>query len=294
MGGLLKLAAGLAVVFLSSATIASAQESQSIAGAIKGLEATVDFYPKPWPLDDLVKPGVLSVALTGESPPMDFVDPKTGELAGVANDLYKKIAQDLGLEIEITKIAWAATLPGLSANRFDVACAGAAWTTERLGSADFHMTSPVGVNGTLALTTKETGITNWEQTQGKRLGGVRGEVFLQDARTRLKGLAGVTEFPGSAESLLALSNGQVDFIVQNMTVVNHMLMNAPSKDDLVVIGPPLSVYPTALCVNPRGADLLEAINLLLANYRSDGTLKAMYAKYGGVPEVVDVLKSLGY
>lgn len=285
--------AALSIAAMSH-SIALAEENSSLANAIKGLEATVDFYPKPWPLVNLISPGVLSVALTGESPPMDFIDTSTGELTGAVHDLYQKIGEDLGLEVQFTKLAFAGTLPGLKANSFDIACAGAAWTAERLGSQDFHMTSPIGVNGTLGVTTKSTGITSWNDTAGKRLGGVTGEVFLRDAREKLQGLAEVTEFPGSAESLLALSNGQVDFIVQNMTVINHMLKNAPNKDDLVLIGPPLSIYPTALCVNPRETDLLKAVNLLLANYRSDGTLKQLYEKYGGVPEVVDVLKSIGY
>lgn len=284
-----------ALSFVATALFsASAAEQSALAEAIKGLQAKVDFYPKPWPLKNLVKPGVLSVALGGGTPPEDFVDPSTGELTGALHDLYIKVGEDLGVQVEFTKIAWASMLPGLKANRFDMACTGAAWTGERLGTRDFHMTDPVGVNGTLALTTKDTGITTWEQTQGKRLGGVTGEIFLQDALKHLKGIGEVTEFPGSNENLLALVNGQVDFIVQNMTVLNHMITNAPSKDNLVVIGPPLTVYPTALCVNPRETDLLKAVNLLLANYRSDGTLKELLLKYNGVPEVVDILRSIGY
>lgn len=272
----------------------SSAEEAPLAAAIRGLEATVDFYPKPWPLKNLVTPGTLSVALTGGSPPMDFIDPTTGELTGIVHDIYLKLAEDLGLKHEFTKIAWAGSLPGLSANRFDMACAGAAWSTERLGSHDFHMTSPVGVNGTIGITLKSSGIVSWSDTEGKTMGGVSGEVFLRDATENLPGLKEVIEFPGPTESLLALGNGQVDFIVQNMTNANFMLANAPFKDDLTFVGPPIRIYPVALCVNPREADLLKAVNLLLANYRSDGSLRELYKKYGGVHEVLDVLNRIGY
>jgi ABC-type amino acid transport substrate-binding protein len=270
------------------------QENSAIAAAVAKVDAIVDFYPKPWPLKNLVKPGVLTVALTGESPPGDFIDPKTGAHAGHVHDLYLQIAADLGLKPEFTKIAWAGTLPGLKANRFDMGCAGASWTTARLASEDFHLTSPITVNGTIGLANKAANIATWEQTKGKQLGGVKGELYLEDARKKLAGLGGVTEFPGAPEAFLALENGQVDFVASNISVINNALKNSPNKDNLVVIGPPLGVYPQSLCVNPRETDLLNAVNVLLGNYRANGTLKKLYVKHGAMPELLDVLKNIGY
>jgi ABC-type amino acid transport substrate-binding protein len=54
------------------------------------------------------------------------------------------------------------------------------------------------------------------------------------------------------------------------------------------------IYPGGLCINPREADLAKAVNLLLANYRADGTLRAIFVKYGVPPEVIDQLKAIGY
>lgn len=292
----LTIAVALAAGALFSAPVSAqtADASKAIAGAIAGVSATVDFYPKPWPLKNLVKPGTLTVALTGQSPPADYVDPKTGKLTGYVNDLYRQIAKDLGVEVEFVQIAWAGSLPGLKANRFDMACSGASWTTERLGSEDFHLTSPMTISGTIGLTLRKTGIKSWEDMKGKRLGGVKGELYLQDARKKLTTVAGVTEFAGAPESLLALQNGQIDMLVQNISVVGFMIRNAPNNEDFVVVGPPLSVYPQSLCVNPRQTDLLKAVNVLLGNYRADGTLKRLSEKHGALPELVDLLKSIGY
>lgn len=289
----LTTAAALVLAVLPFAP-ALGQENSAISAAVAKVKATVDFYPKPWPLKNLVKPGVLTVALTGESPPGDFIDPKTGAHAGHVYDLYVQLAADLGLTPEFTKIAWAGTLPGLKANRFDMGCAGASWTAARLSSEDFHLTDPITVNGTIALASKASGITTWEQTKGKQLGGVKGELYLEDARKKLQGLGGVTEFPGAPEAFLALENGQVDFVVSNISVTNNALKNSPSKDNLVVIGPPLGVYPQSLCVNPRETDLLKAVNVLLGNYRADGTIRKLYVKHGAMPELLDILKEIGY
>ena len=39
---------------------------------------------------------------------------------------------------------------------------------------------------------------------------------------------------------------------------------------------------------------MEAVDLLLANYRADGTLRNMFIKYGADPASVDALKLIGY
>ena len=265
-----------------------------VATAMGEIGAVVDFYPKPWPLKNLVKPGTLTVTVTGEAPPGDFVDPKTGELTGFVHDLYLKLGEDLGLPVDFIKLPFVSSLPGLKANRFDLACATAAWTTQRLGSDDFIMSSPIGITGLLALTTKDSGIASWDGVRGKRMGGVQGEIYLQDARRKLPEAGTVTEFPGAPEMVLALQNRQVDFVVTNSTIVRYIVQNAPNAADLVVIGPAKAIYPGGLCINPREADLTKAVNILLANYRADGTLKAIYQKFGVPVAVIDQLKAIGY
>ena len=272
-----------------------AQPSADRVDAAMGeIKAVVDFFPKPWPMKNLVKPGTLTVTVTGEAPPGDFVDPKTGELTGFIHDLYLKIGSDLGLPVEFVKLPFVSSLPGLKANRFDMACASAAWTTARLGSDDFIMSSPIAVSGLLALTNKSSGISSWEGMAGKRLGGVQGEIYLQDAKRKLPDIGGVTEFPGAPDMVLALQNQQVDVVVTNSTIIRFILQTAPNAADLVVIGPAQAIYPGGLCINPRETDLAKAVNLLLANYRADGTLKTIYAKYSVPMSIVDQLKAIGY
>jgi hypothetical protein len=66
------------------------------------------------------------------------------------------------------------------------------------------------------------------------------------------------------------------------------------KDKLVLVGPPLQVFAQGLCINPREGDLLVAVNVLLGNYRADGTLKALIAKYSSSTAEVELLDSIGY
>lgn len=267
---------------------ASGQTFEQTLGAPKPIEA----YPKPWPLKKLVASGKLTIGTTGSSPPRTFVDPATSQLTGSYVDLFKRIAADLGLQAEFVRLEWAGILPGLAAGRFDIACDGASWTPERLGSGQFLMTAPTSVNATVAIALKSAGIKTFGDAKGKGLGGVRGEVYFEGAKKALPG-SRTTEFPGMQESLLGLQNGQVELVATNLSNAMNVLATAPNKDQLVLVGPAIEVFPQSLCVAPTQPDLLVAVNLLLGNYRADGTLKAIVGKYGATAEV-EMLDRIGY
>lgn len=289
------LCAGALLVAASAATPLAAQETGGMAAFSEALGAPQPYesYPKPWPLKNLVTPGKLTVGTTGQAPPRTFVDPASGELTGSYVKLFEKIAEDLGLQIEFVKLDWPGILPGLTANRFDLACDGASWSAERLGSSDFLMTSPTAVNATVALARKASDAATWQAMSGKKLGGVRGEIYFETAKSKLEGIEPV-EFPGMSESLVALQNGQVDAVALNLSNALDVLANSPVKDDLMLVGPPLQVFAQGLCVNPREPDLLVAINVLLGNYRADGTLKALVGEYSSSTAEVEMLDRIGY
>jgi ABC-type amino acid transport substrate-binding protein len=284
----------LSVAFAMPLAAASAQ-AQDMSAFQQALGQPKPFtnLPKPWPLKKLVTPGKLTVGTTGSSPPRTFVDPASGQLTGSYVDLFKKIGADLGLEVEFVRLEWAGILPGLAANRFDLACDGASWTAERLSSSQFLMTSPTAVNATVAITRKDTGIKTFDDAKGKALGGVRGEVYFEGAKKALPA-AKSTEFPGLSESLIGLQNGQVDLVALNLANALNVLATAPNKAELVLVGPALEVFAQGLCVNPNQPDLLVAVNTLLGNYRTDGTLKALIGKYTTSTAEVDMLARIGY
>jgi ABC-type amino acid transport substrate-binding protein len=232
-----------------------------------GQSLAFEDYPKPWPLENLVTAGKLTVGTTGTAPPRTFVDP--------------------------AKLDWPGILPGLAANRFDMACDGASWSAQRIASQDFLMTSPTAVNATVGLARKDAEVTSWEDAAGRRLGGVRGEIYFEDAKAALTSAEAV-EFPGMTESMLGLQNRQVDLIALNLSNALEILTSSPMRDQLVMVGPPLRVFPQGLCVNANAPDLLEAVNLLLGNYRADGTLLEIVGAFSSSTAEVEMLRAIGY
>jgi ABC-type amino acid transport substrate-binding protein len=279
---------GAALAFLPALPAAA----QTAPGAALELKP-IDMYPQPWPLAHLITEGTLTIGTTGTAPPRTMIDPATHQLAGSYVELFKQLGADLGLKVAFVRLEWAGILPGLGANRFDLACDGASWTPARLGSTQFLMTAPTAVTASVAVARKDSGITTWDQATGKPIGGVRGENYFEDVKKRLP-TSPATTFPGETEAMLGLANGQVQLVALNLSTALHILATTPDKDAFTLVGPALQIFPQGLCVNPREPDLLVAVNTLLGKYRQDGTLKKLIAASGDSTAEVDLLARAGY
>lgn len=65
---------------------------------------------------------------------------KAGELIGFEVDIAKKIAEDMGVEVEFVPTAWSGIIPSLLAKKFDVIISGMTITPERNLTVNFSNT----------------------------------------------------------------------------------------------------------------------------------------------------------
>ncbi|MDR1251469.1 MAG: transporter substrate-binding domain-containing protein [Treponema sp.] len=65
--------------------------------------------------------GVLSVGVEIGYPPMEYYDTDGKTLIGFDIDLAKALADTLGLRVDFIDVAWEGILPGLDADRYDIA-----------------------------------------------------------------------------------------------------------------------------------------------------------------------------
>lgn len=249
-------------------------------------------HPKPWPLRHLVTAGTLTVGITAKTPPTSFTNTK-GEFDGSRIKLFKQLADDLGLKLEFVRLDWPGILPGLAANKFDLACEGASWSNERLASADFRLSRPVAANATIGIVRKDGGIKSWSDADGKRLSGVKGELYYASAQKVVKSSA-LVDLPGRPEGILALLNRQSDVFVVDVVAAESLLKSSPRGAELTIIGPPLDLLVQGLCVNKNAPDLLQAVNHLITNYRVTGQLDKWETEYFGTDQHVKLLSVVGY
>ncbi len=248
--------------------------------------------PSPWPLHHLIEAGTLTVGITAKSPPKSYTTP-SGEYDGTRIALFKKLAADLGLKIKFVRLDWPGLLPGLAANRFDLAGENVSWNADRLTSADYLLTRPVAVAGTVLLVRADSGITSWATMKGHKLGGVKGEVEFDTAQKAIGATDGIG-LPGRPEGLMAVLNKQVDGFAADASTAQRLIDTSPRKAELRMVEPAINMQPASICVNKNEGDLAQAVNILLTNYRVNGTLAAIEKQYTGTDKPVTLMSTIGY
>lgn len=228
----------------------------------------------------LVVADTLTIATTGNAPPISMVGPD-GKLTGFDIALCTKIAEDLGLTANFIRVDFAATIPGLKANRFDAICSAVARTPARLASPDLFMSEPTIENFSTVMVRTDSDIATVEDVRNHKIGVVRGGQEGKLLEELFGGEITLTSYPGFAEELLDLKNGRIDAVAMNFTSASNHASHDPA---LKVITPGfvkegVSPYTHGIVVSPNQPELLEAVNARIAAMKADGSLAALEAKW---------------
>ncbi|MDA3947997.1 MAG: transporter substrate-binding domain-containing protein [Spirochaeta sp.] len=133
-------------------------------------------------LDEILERGTIRVGTTGDFY-MSFIDPETNERRGYDVDLVKKLAADMGVEVEWVATDWANLLSGIAAGKYDITT-GASYNMGRAKTAGY--TLPVINVGTVPLVRREdrARFESWESiNQPEVVTAARlGTVFEDQAR----------------------------------------------------------------------------------------------------------------
>ena len=124
-----KIISMLLAVLMIASLFAGCGASQAPAADAPATEA-----PAEEPAIKTITPGVLTVAISPDFAPMEFVDPtKTGQDMYVGFDvtLSKYIAESLGLELVIMPMSFDACQTAVYAGTVDISVSGFSWTEER-------------------------------------------------------------------------------------------------------------------------------------------------------------------
>jgi polar amino acid transport system substrate-binding protein len=102
-------------------------------------------------IEEIKKRGVLKVGMSTFVP--WAMRSKEGELVGFEIDVAKKVAADMGVEIEFVPTAWSGIIPALIAKKFDVIIGGMSITPARNLTVNF--TIPYAHSGQQMVANKE-------------------------------------------------------------------------------------------------------------------------------------------
>jgi cyclohexadienyl dehydratase len=104
-------------------------------------------------LGKILKKGVIRIGTAGDYKPFTYLNPETGKYEGYDIEATKKLAEDLGVEVQFVKTSWPTLMEDLQANKFDIAMGGITRILDREKVA--HLSHPYINFGKSALIREE-------------------------------------------------------------------------------------------------------------------------------------------
>ncbi len=223
------------------------------------------------------RPESITVATDATWPPMEFVDPETGDLVGFDIDLINRIAEEAGFEVEIQNTAWDGIFAGLGAGQYDAVISSVTITAERQENMDFSEPY-INAGQVLIVQQSTSGVTTLEDLRGEQVGaqiGTTGAIEVQnmdgvDLRT----------YDEIGLAIEDLANGRISGVVADTPIAaNYALQNDEYSETLQIVGEPFTNEFYGIAVNEGNDELLAMINEGLAAAKEAGYIEELENKW---------------
>ena len=210
----------------------------------------------------------LVVATSPDFPPFESLE--GGEVVGIEVDILNKIAEKMGMELDIQQMDFDSVIPGVQAGKFDVGMSGITVTDKRKENVDFS--SVYFMAAQAIVVTADSGITGKADLEGKKVSvqtGTTAEEYCMANGYE------VLAFTANNDAAAALTAGKVDAWV----VDNEVALAMAPELGLTVLDEAMTSEPYAFALQ-KGSDLLAPFNEALDALLSDGTIEQIFQQYG--------------
>ena len=175
----------------------------------------------------------LVLGTSPDYPPFEFLvsEGGKGNVVGADIELAKKLAEKMGVELEIKTIDFDALIPALQSGKVDVVITGMSPTEERKKNIDFSDIYFQGKNGVIVKKGDAGKYKTEDDLKKAKLGVQKGstqETYIKDT-LKVTGYKGLTAVP---DLVMDLKYGNVDAIVLNDKVAG---INATKYDGVEIV-----------------------------------------------------------
>ena len=214
--------------------------------------------------------GQLVVATSPDFPPFENLE--NGEVVGIEVDIMKKICEELNYEFKIEQIDFDSVIPGVQEGKYTCGMSGITVTPDRAENVLFSKVYYVAAQ---AIVVKEgSGIASKDDLDGKKISvqeGTTAEGYCEEEGYDIMG------FKANPDAKNALLTDKVQAWVVDDIVAKQMV---EAGDGLVILDEKMTEEPYAFAFNFDDEELVEKVDEILAKMIEDGTVKAIFEKYG--------------
>ncbi|MBL1191643.1 transporter substrate-binding domain-containing protein [Streptococcus suis] len=227
----------------------------------------------------IIDRGVLRVGVKQDVPNFGYKNPDTGEFEGMEIDIARKIADELGVDIEFTPVTAQTRGPLLDNSQVDMVIATFTITEER--KLLYNFTTPYYTDAVGFLVNKDSGIKTFTDLDGKTIGVAQGSI----TRTLISELAdkyGITvnfaELGSYPELSVSLRTHRTDAFSVDQSILAGYIS---SKSELMDFSFSASDY--GIVTKLSNKDLNNYLNSLVEKWTADGSLQSIYDANGLKP-----------
>lgn len=221
--------------------------------------------------------GVLKVGVKDDVPGFGQKDTATGEFSGIEIDIAKKIAEDLGVDVEFQAVTAATRGQLLDSGDIDLVLATFTITEERKQS--FNFSTPYYTDAVTVMVKTDSGIASLSDLNGKKVGVSTSSTSMQS----LQEAAGedvkidFQEFATYPEIKTALDSNRVDaFCVDGSILAGYL------DDSVTLLTERFAAQEYGVASKLANTGLAEYVDGLIKGWLEDGTIDQLIADNGVV------------
>lgn len=227
---------------------------------------------------NILERGKIIAVLDATIPPLAYVDPTTGQLAGFCVDLITLYAKKLGVDVEIINSEWAGVIPSLLTGKADVIAANLTTTIPR--TARLSYTEPWLLTGSRAIVRKDAPFKSLQDLNapGVKIGISKGS-FYEPLMPQDFPQAQTLTFVSKADWTEVLLAGRIDAVIDAEVLLLDLLQRYP--DQLTFLPGYYLVETYAFAVRHGDWVLRDSLNIFFREIKLSGEYGALYKKWFG-------------
>ncbi len=215
-------------------------------------------------------------------PPLQFVDPKSGEQIGWEYDAMNEIAKRLNFKVEYQNTSWDAMIQAVHDGQYQIGMTGITIKDDRKEKVDFsdpYMRSQqfMLVRGDEnRFTDAKTFAAFSDGLVGAQPGTSPFYAAVYEILDGNEQNPRIKLFETFGATVQALKAGDVDLVLTDSVAAKGYVDASEGK--LKVVGEPLGTEDFGF-IFPKGSDLVAPVNAAIAALKADGTLDALNKKW---------------
>lgn len=223
--------------------------------------------------------GTLVMATNAAFPPYEYKDGDS--FAGIDVEIAEKIAEKLGMTLEIQDVEFGSIIGGVQTGKFDMGMAGLTVTDERKESVNF--TNTYAKAKQVVIVKSDSSIASLDNLKGdgSMKYGVQqdttGDIYASDTiENGGYGEENVIRYKTGNDAVQALVNGKVDaVIIDNEPAKSFVAAN----EGLTILDGAWVEEEYAIAIAKDNTELLDKVNTALEELIADGTVQSIIDKY---------------